>query len=169
MTAKTRRCGAAARSAPGGSQPPVCLMLLNKRSSQSSVQYQADMLFVRRLTAGLAVRRTSQRAAGCSLRRVLIPAQADVRFTGAVQALTGCCEYCSCVQLSAVVLCSAGQAALWPGPGTTAQLAVIQQRGHCRSYIYSLVGSSMIRAARRSGAHPVIIGKNEPLVKIDCR
>lgn len=46
------------------------------------------MLFVRRLTAGPAVRRTSQRAAGCSLRRVLMPAQADLRFTGAVQALT---------------------------------------------------------------------------------
>ena len=46
------------------------------------------MLFVRRLTAGLAVRRTSQRDAVCSLRRVLMPAQADLRFTGAVQPLT---------------------------------------------------------------------------------
>ncbi len=46
------------------------------------------MLFVRLLTAGLAVRRTSQPAAGSSLRLVLMPAQADVRFTGAVPVLT---------------------------------------------------------------------------------
>lgn len=46
------------------------------------------MLFVRRLTAGLAVTRTSQRAAGCSLKRVQMPAQTDVRCTGDVPALT---------------------------------------------------------------------------------
>lgn len=46
------------------------------------------MLFVRLMTAGLAVRLTSQRAAGCSSRLVLMPLQDDVRCTGAVLTLT---------------------------------------------------------------------------------
>ncbi len=116
------------------------------------------MLFVRRLTAGLAVWRTSQPAAG---RRTLYWC-----CTGADCAAVSTAVVCNCPRSCCAVL---AQDSLWPGPVTVAQLAVIQQRGHCRSYIYSLVGSSMIRAARRSGAHPVIIGKNEPLVKIDCR